>query len=46
VRQFDKSPTFRHRLRSLSAREELIARVALRDAIRNPGASREWEAVG
>lgn len=34
---------FRRWLRSLAPREELIARMALRDAIREPSASRAWE---
>jgi hypothetical protein len=38
------SPKFRRWLRSLEPREELIARMALRDEIRDPGASREWNA--
>jgi hypothetical protein len=37
-------PKFRRRLRHLSRREELITRMALRDDVRDPGASREWEA--
>ncbi len=44
IRSFYASPKFRRWLKSLSAREELIARMALRDAIRDPGTSREWEA--
>ena len=41
---FYTSPKFRRWLRSLTPREELIARMALRDAVREAGASREWEA--
>jgi hypothetical protein len=43
-RSFYASQKFRRWLRSLPPREELIARMALRDEIRDPGASREWEA--
>jgi hypothetical protein len=43
-RSFHASPKFRRWLRSLPPREELIARMALRDEIRDPGASREWNA--
>ncbi len=35
---------FRRWLRSLSPRQELVARMALREDVRDPGASREWEA--
>lgn len=38
------TPKFRRWLLSLSPREELIARMALRDDIRDPGTSREWDA--
>jgi hypothetical protein len=44
MRAFHYSPKFRRWLRSLAPREELIARMALRDAIREPGASGEWNA--
>jgi hypothetical protein len=38
------SPKSRRWLRTLSPRGELIARMALRDDVREPGASRAWEA--
>jgi hypothetical protein len=44
MRAFYSSPKFRRWLRSLEPREELIARMALRDEIRDPGPSREWNA--
>lgn len=44
MRHFYTSPKFRRWLKGLEPREELIARMALRDAVREPGASREWEA--
>jgi hypothetical protein len=44
MRAFHYSPKFRRWLRSLDPREELIARMALRDDIREPSANREWNA--
>jgi hypothetical protein len=44
MRSFYTSQKFRSWLRTLSPRDELIARMALRDAIRDPGAGRKWEA--
>ena len=43
MRHFYSSPKFRRWLRSMSPREELIARMALRNDVRDAGASREWE---
>jgi hypothetical protein len=38
------APKFRRWLRSLPPRDELVARMALRDDIRDAGAAREWNA--
>ncbi len=43
-RTFYTAPKFRRWFKSLEPREELIARMALRDDVRDPAASREWEA--
>jgi hypothetical protein len=44
VPSFYSSPKFRRWLSSLPPREELIARIALREDIREPGVSLAWEA--
>ncbi len=41
---FYASPKFRRWLRSFEPREELVVRMALRDDVREPGASRAWAA--
>jgi hypothetical protein len=44
MRPFHSDPKFMRWLKSLSPRDELIARIALRDDIRDPVAAKKWEA--
>ncbi len=44
MRPFHSDPKFMRWLKSLSPRDELIARMALRDDIRDPAAAKKWEA--